>query len=57
MTAQQLRRHYQVEFDKWMTLFMQRKINRKQLKQKAKKYFPLIEMYHQLEIKKYALHR
>lgn len=50
MTPRQLRLNYQNEFDKWMDLYMQKKITKKQLRQKSRKYFPLIEMYHRLEV-------
>lgn len=53
-TPQELRFYYQAEFNKWLTLHIQNKITKKQLIQKSKKYFPLIEMYHQLEVKQHA---
>lgn len=51
MTPRQLRERYQAEFDKWLTLYIQKKIDKKLLRKKSRQYFPLIEMYHRLEVR------
>lgn len=52
MTSRQLRIHYEKLFNIELTRHMQKRITKKELKKCAKKYFPLIDLYHKQEILK-----